>query len=127
MTRTRLLLLGSALALPLIAIAIAGCCGGDDNATANPPVSGAAVKVRNSKLGKVLVDEQGRTLYLFEKDTGPKSTCSGACASAWPPLRTNGKPKAGAGVTASLLGTTVALGRQAPGDLQRPSALRLRR
>jgi predicted lipoprotein with Yx(FWY)xxD motif len=59
----------------------------------------------NGKLGKILVDSRGRTLYLFKKDSRTKSACSGACASAWPPLRTSGKPTAGSGAKASLLGT----------------------
>jgi predicted lipoprotein with Yx(FWY)xxD motif len=104
MTRRRSIYLGSALALPAVVVAIAGCGGGSSNAHANP--SGTTVNVRSTSLGKILVDPRGRSLYLFEKDTGPKSTCSGACASAWPPFRTSGKPKAGSGVTASLLGTT---------------------
>jgi predicted lipoprotein with Yx(FWY)xxD motif len=103
-------LLAPALALPLIAVAIVGCGGNSGNANANPSSSsggGATVDVSKvSGLGKILVDSKGRTLYLFEKDKGPTSTCSGACAAAWPPFTTNGKPKAGSGVTASMLGTT---------------------
>jgi predicted lipoprotein with Yx(FWY)xxD motif len=109
MTRGRSIYLGSALALPAIVLAIAGCGGSSSNANATPSgttASGSTVHVRSASLGKILVDSQGRTLYLFEKDTGSKSTCSGACASAWPPFRTSGTPKAGSGVTASLLGTT---------------------
>lgn len=45
-------------------------------------------------------------LYLFQKDSGTKSACSGACASAWPPLRANGKPTVGTGANASMVGTT---------------------
>ena len=54
----------------------------------------------------MVVDSRGRTLYLFEKDKGRSSTCYGACASYWPPLTTAGKPRAGQGVHAALLGTT---------------------
>jgi predicted lipoprotein with Yx(FWY)xxD motif len=43
---------------------------------------------------------------LFEKDKNGKSACDGACATAWPPLLTNGDPTPGPGVNASLLGTT---------------------
>jgi len=57
-------------------------------------------------LGKILVDSRGRSLYLFEKDTGPKSTCYGSCAVAWPPFTTSGTPTAGTGAKASLIGTT---------------------
>ncbi|HEY5318319.1 MAG TPA: hypothetical protein VIJ20_10090 [Solirubrobacteraceae bacterium] len=67
---------------------------------------GTPVDVAASKLGKILVDSRGRTLYLFVADTGSSSTCSGACAGAWPPLTSTQKPVAGAGVKASLLGTT---------------------
>jgi predicted lipoprotein with Yx(FWY)xxD motif len=115
MTRRRNIILAPALAVPIIAVAIAGCGGSSGNANASqsttttkqPSASGGAtVNVRSTSLGKILVDSRGRSLYLFEKDTGPKSTCFGACASLWPPFRTNGKPNAGTGVKASLLGTT---------------------
>ena len=67
---------------------------------------GAMVKTHSSSLGKILVDAKGRTLYLFEKDKRDRSACSGQCATFWPPVMTKGKPVAGAGVKASLLGTT---------------------
>ena len=57
-------------------------------------------------LGTILVDSQGNTLYVFDKDTGTQSTCSGECATNWPPLRADGKPTAGSGANASMLGTT---------------------
>jgi predicted lipoprotein with Yx(FWY)xxD motif len=66
----------------------------------------ATVKTRHGKLGTYLVDGKGRTLYLFEKDKTKKSTCSGQCATAWPPLTTKGKPKAAGTAKASLLGTS---------------------
>jgi predicted lipoprotein with Yx(FWY)xxD motif len=68
--------------------------------------SPATVKVRQTSLGKILVDAKSHTLYLFEKDKNGKSACSGACAKAWPPLLTKGKPKASGTVSASKLGTT---------------------
>ena len=66
----------------------------------------ATVKTRHGKLGTFLVDAKGKTLYLFEKDKTKKSTCSGACATAWPPLLTTGAAKAAGSAKASLLGTT---------------------
>jgi len=66
----------------------------------------ATISVQGSGLGQILVDGNGKTLYLFEADTSTQSTCSGACAQAWPPLTTNGSPKAADGASASLLGTT---------------------
>jgi predicted lipoprotein with Yx(FWY)xxD motif len=67
---------------------------------------GAKVSVAKSPLGRILVDSKGITLYDFVKDKGTTSACYGACAALWPPLTTNGKPVAGYGVRASLLGTT---------------------
>jgi predicted lipoprotein with Yx(FWY)xxD motif len=108
----------AATGLVVLAVAVAGCGGGSGggaygasspSAPATAPSSGGngpSVKLASSKLGKVLVDAQGRTLYLFEADKGPMSACDGACASVWPPLTTTGKPTAGPGVMASKLGTT---------------------
>jgi predicted lipoprotein with Yx(FWY)xxD motif len=113
MTRTKpISLLLAAAAIALVALVVTGCGGGDNQATAASGSStgaGGSQTVGVSKiggLGTVLVDSKGRTVYLFEKDTGPKSTCFGACATEWPPLTTTGKPSAGHGVTASMLGTT---------------------
>jgi len=69
--------------------------------------TGTKIDVGSTRLGRVLVDGMGRTLYLFVADTGTKSTCnSSACVQYWPPLLTTGAPQAGAGVNAGLLGTT---------------------
>jgi predicted lipoprotein with Yx(FWY)xxD motif len=76
-------------------------------ALAAGPTKPATVKARTvAKVGKIVVDGRARTLYLFEKDKHGKSACSGACAKAWPPLLTKGKPKAGTGAQASKLGTS---------------------
>ena len=55
--------------------------------------------------GKALVGSNGRTLYLFQADKSGTSACAGACAAAWPPFTVTGTPKAGSGVSQSLLGT----------------------
>src|SRR5690349_23089831 len=55
--------------------------------------------------GMALVDEEGKTLYLWEADKNGTSTCTGPCAAAWPPVTTSGPPQAGRGVDKSLLGT----------------------
>jgi predicted lipoprotein with Yx(FWY)xxD motif len=68
--------------------------------------SAAHVKLAKTKLGTILVDSKGVTLYDFVKDKGTTSVCYSACAALWPPLLTTGKPVAGPGVRASLLGTT---------------------
>ncbi len=110
MTRSKPLgLLSAAVMLPLVALVAAGCgsSGGTSTATANASGgSSATVSVASTGLGNILVDSKGMTLYLFEKDSGTTSACFGGCATAWPPLRASGKPTAGAGAKASLLGTT---------------------
>jgi predicted lipoprotein with Yx(FWY)xxD motif len=68
--------------------------------------SQAVVKMRSTSLGNILVAGNGKTLYMFARDKSAKSSCFGACAAFWPPLLTTGAPKAGAGITAALLGTT---------------------
>jgi predicted lipoprotein with Yx(FWY)xxD motif len=62
--------------------------------------------VANSRVGKIVVDSQGRTVYLFKADVGTKSACTGACAKAWPPLLATGTPTAGSGAHQSLVGMT---------------------
>lgn len=103
----------------LIAVAVAGIGPSGGAATAASPSSSssagqptataaaaATISTRRTDLGTILVDSKGRTLYLWVADKGKTSTCSGACATAWPPALTSGKPKAGKGAKASLLGTT---------------------
>lgn len=120
-TRTIRVLVLLAIAATL---ALAGC-GSDDNSggvyggkgssasaekTASTPgtESGAAVLTVASapKVGAVLVDAKGFTVYDFHKDKGTTSTCYGACAEVWPPVTTEGAPKAGEGAASSKLGTT---------------------
>lgn len=79
-------------------------------AVAHGATGGTQVKAAQTTLGKVVVTAQGRTLYMFVADKHGKSACSGKCASFWPPLLTTGKPRAAAGVKASLLGTTTRTG-----------------
>ena len=66
--------------------------------------SSTVVQTRASSLGQILVDAQGRTMYLFAQDTGPASTCVGACTSAWPPVPVSAAPHAAGGASASALG-----------------------
>jgi len=126
-TRTRLSLIASALGL-IALIALAGCGGSSSSTSTNSSASaagstsstpsyggssssagsGGAATVDvagNPELGQVLVDSQGRTMYLFEKDESDESYCNGSCAKTWPPVTTQGMPKAGSGVSASKLTT----------------------
>jgi predicted lipoprotein with Yx(FWY)xxD motif len=100
------------IGIAVVAFAVAACggtsgggYGGGGGSNAASSSGKGSVALASTKLGKVLVDGNGRTLYLFEADKGTMSKCDGACASAWPPLTTSGKPTAGAGVAAAKLGT----------------------
>ncbi|HEY7003908.1 MAG TPA: hypothetical protein VH281_06475 [Gaiellaceae bacterium] len=80
-----------------------GYGGGAPAATA----SAVTLKAASSPLGTILVDQDGKTLYLFEADSMNKSNCTGGCVTLWPPVTAKGKVAAGSGVTASLIGTTM--------------------
>jgi predicted lipoprotein with Yx(FWY)xxD motif len=79
--------------------------GGSTTPSTGAQSSAATVTAASTKLGMVLVDGSGRTLYLFEKDQPNQSACTGACAAAWPVDQSSGAPKVGSGVKASMLGT----------------------
>jgi len=112
----------AALAVAAAALVLAACGGSstsNSSSSGSTPSFGAAkpststasgaasvVRTKTSSLGTFLVDGNGRSLYLWDADNGTKSTCSGACAQAWPPLTTTATPKAGGAVKTSLLGTT---------------------
>lgn len=107
----------SAAGLAALTLVLAACgasgssahgAGGYDAAPTTPSAAGTAatVDLHNSSLGSIRVDAQGKTLYLFEADKNGKSACSGPCATAWPPLLSNGAPQAAMGASASLIGTT---------------------
>ncbi|TAM84311.1 MAG: hypothetical protein EPN43_12700 [Jatrophihabitans sp.] len=68
--------------------------------------SGTAIGTHHGADGTYLTGASGKTVYLWAADMSTKSTCTGPCAAAWPPVTTNGAPRAAAGVTASALGTT---------------------
>jgi predicted lipoprotein with Yx(FWY)xxD motif len=106
---------GPRLALPaVLAVAVVGfvilsVVAG--SSSPDRPASAVARKpsigLRSTKLGRIVVDAAGRTLYLFLADTQGKSTCYGGCARVWPAALVDGRPKAGPGILARKL-TTVA-------------------
>jgi predicted lipoprotein with Yx(FWY)xxD motif len=83
-------------------------------ATHAAAAKGTVVSTAKTSLGRIIVNSNGRTLYLFKKDSNGKSACSGQCAVAWPPLIASGKPSVAGGAKASLIGTT----KRADGRLQ---------
>jgi predicted lipoprotein with Yx(FWY)xxD motif len=96
----------SALAVPLAALVVAGCGSGSNSSTLRTPGGKATVNVAKTALGNVLVDAQGRTLYLFKKDAAGKSACFGECANDWPPVRVTANPTVGGGLAAAKAMTT---------------------
>jgi predicted lipoprotein with Yx(FWY)xxD motif len=115
----------SLFALAISAIAVAGCGSASSSnsstaAAAGPAPSSStaatstsssseskpeAIGTAKGSAGTYLTADEGRTVYLWVADSGGKSACSGACAKAWPPVETGGKPKADDGVNAADLGT----------------------
>jgi predicted lipoprotein with Yx(FWY)xxD motif len=102
-----------AIAPAALAVIAAGCGGASSTPTATGGAYAAAAKpaaasvsTAHTKLGTVLVDAKRRTLYLFENDKGPMSSCYGACAAVWPPLASREKAMGGTGIAAARLGTS---------------------
>jgi predicted lipoprotein with Yx(FWY)xxD motif len=94
------LLLGT---LAVFVLGLSACGGGSSYGTAStprPPAAGnlsgtptassatsAAVKVGNvGSVGMVLTDPNGMTLYIRKSDPTGGSSCTGTCATTWPPL-----------------------------------------
>jgi predicted lipoprotein with Yx(FWY)xxD motif len=110
------------LALAISAIVVAGCGSASSTSTstaaaAQPAATsstatssssesgGESIGMTKGNGGVYLTGDNGRAVYLWVADTGDKSSCSGACAKAWPPVETKGTPKAEQGVNAGDLGT----------------------
>lgn len=112
----RLAALGAAAALALAACGSSGSSHpaaatntsghGSTTQTQTQTGTGAVVSTHQGSAGTYLTDSSGRTLYLWTADRMNTSTCSGACAAAWPPLTTKGAPTAKTPAEAKLLGTT---------------------
>jgi predicted lipoprotein with Yx(FWY)xxD motif len=132
--RTGKLLTPALLLAAVVALVAAGCGGSNnDNGSSNASsttTSGAqssrygsqpasstsgTLAVGKTDLGTILVGAKGRTLYLFEKDKGPKSTCSGACAAVWMPFTTSSSQvKTASGVDTAKVTTS----KRSDGTLQ---------
>jgi predicted lipoprotein with Yx(FWY)xxD motif len=94
--------------LTVAGLAIAACTtGGGATATAGtsgPAGGGLAVRTATSALGTFLTDPDGKTLYVFTKDSANTSNCTAACADNWPPftVAAGQQAQAGSGVTGTL-------------------------
>jgi len=107
--KAKKLMLG--LAVAALGLGLVACGGSDSPAVKSggvaqdqSPAAATVAVADHPAQGSILVDGQGRTLYLFEKDNGTSSACTGSCAQVWPAL-TAAHPTAGTGADASKLGT----------------------
>jgi predicted lipoprotein with Yx(FWY)xxD motif len=74
-------------------------------APATVPAAGTAIGVRSSEYGRILFGPNRQAIYVFQRDRRNRSRCYGECARDWPPVDTEGKPRAPRGARSSLLGT----------------------
>ncbi len=97
-------LVPAALVIAALGFATSASAGGVAHTRARTATT-ATVSVRSTKYGNILVNSKGDTLYLWAKDKRNKTVCSDACEAVWPLVLVTGKPTAGPGVRASMLGT----------------------
>jgi predicted lipoprotein with Yx(FWY)xxD motif len=98
-----------------ILVALAGttlltACGSDtaankDVTETSTIAASPALKTVDSKLGSVVADQSGHTLYAFTKDTNGISTCYDACATTWPPALSSETTLTGTGID-GVIGAT---------------------
>ena len=120
MRTARLLALGAAGLLTLAACGSSGGSSGSGSgsgygattpSTKAKATSGSevTVSVASGGSGPHLVGPNQHTLYLFEKDQGTTTACTGGCATAWPPLVAEGTPTGGTDVDADALSTAAGI------------------
>jgi predicted lipoprotein with Yx(FWY)xxD motif len=66
---------------------------------------GTVIATADSQFGEALFGGERRAIYYFDKESGERSECYGACAEAWPPVLTEGDPVADVAAEPKLLGT----------------------
>jgi predicted lipoprotein with Yx(FWY)xxD motif len=92
------------LALPALLAVLAACGNEAPQATQQQQVPDSVeVKVAQSDLGPILVDQSGRTLYAFTKDENKSSACDADCIAVWPALTAQSKVDAKDGADAQLI------------------------
>jgi predicted lipoprotein with Yx(FWY)xxD motif len=100
--------LAAPLAVALLAAAACSSSSSSSPSAAAPAGSASGstvITTKTSSGGSFLTNGAGRAVYLFLADSSGKSTCSGACAGAWPPVVATGQPTASGGAQSSDLGT----------------------
>lgn len=103
MNRTRVSFGVIAVAIAAVVVIVVATSGGAAKTVQPAVVPASSISVKQTSLGKTLVDANGRVLYLFEADKRDQSTLSAAGQAVWPPLTAATKPAAGSGVTGSQI------------------------
>jgi predicted lipoprotein with Yx(FWY)xxD motif len=100
MKRTYLVLVVAAVSA-VSAVSVAGAASSRPTARSS---RAATVQLRHTRLGNILVNGSGRTLYEFTRDHSGRSSCTSisGCSEIWPSLKAS-RPTAGTGIRSSLL------------------------
>jgi predicted lipoprotein with Yx(FWY)xxD motif len=69
--------------------------------------TGTVITTGDSEFGTMLFNEKKQAIYIWELEESELAECYGNCAEAWPPVLTDGKPRANGEVNNELLGTTL--------------------
>jgi len=77
---------------------------GAGTSAAGTSAAGLTLEIETASVGDYVAGKDGKALYIFTKDTGNASACTGSCATSWPPLMVTalGDVAAGTGVTGAL-------------------------
>jgi len=67
---------------------------------------GTVITTGDSEFGTMLFNDKGQAIYIWELEESEKAECYDDCAEAWPPVLTDGAPRATGSVSNELLGTT---------------------
>jgi predicted lipoprotein with Yx(FWY)xxD motif len=80
----------------------------DEDGGGSTKPTGTKIGVADSQFGEILFGGGNgeRAIYLFDRESSAESECYGECADAWPPVLTDGEPRAAGAVKQGLLGTT---------------------
>lgn len=109
MNARALLIVGLLMAVPACGDSTTGTSTAPPKATTTQPAGTAGgdstVQLVDSPYGKILTNRDGMTLYLFTKDSGTVSACTGGCLAAWPPVVATGTPTPGVGLNTQDLGS----------------------
>ena len=85
------------------ALVLAGCGGGEPSA-GTTTAADETLRTADSDLGEIVVDADGRTVYVFDEDEpgSGKSACSGECLEQWPPVVADDEQPTADGVDGDL-------------------------